>query len=375
MKLYEKTIPYPPEDFVRVEHESLKRYVSEVLHALNVPWNHAEIVADVLVVADLMGIESHGVQRLRRYTTGIKNGAIRPMTEIKVVRETPTTFLIDGGGGLGQVVSYEAMEMAVRKAEKMGVAVVGVRNSNHFGIAGYYALQAVRRNMIGIVMTNSGALVSYTNTVGRNIGTNPIAVGFPTRIPPPVLFDAATSVVPIGKIEVYAKQGKKIPLGWALLPDGRPAEDPKEVLEKKGSILPLGGLGEDFGGHKGGGLALVVDILCGVLTGANYGTYIKESPANEPPNVGHFMIAIDIKGITSIEEFLDRIESYRKYIKGLKKISEEVDIWIPGEKAWLTMETRKKIGIPIHRNILKEIKEEGEKVGVEFKVKILKETA
>ncbi|MEM2025776.1 MAG: Ldh family oxidoreductase [Desulfurococcaceae archaeon] len=374
-KLFEKTISTPSEEFVRVEWESLKRYVAEVLHSLGVPWQHAEIAADVLVVADLMGIESHGVQRLRRYTSGIKNGMIKPKTEIKIVVETPTTYLIDGGAGLGQVVSYEAMEMAVKKAQNIGVSVVGIRNSNHFGIAGYYALQAVKRNMIGIVMTNSGALVSYTNTVGRNIGTNPIAVGFPTKNPPPVLFDAATSVIPIGKIEVYAKQGKKIPFGWALSPNGKPEDDPKEVLDKKGSILPLGGLGEDFGGHKGAGLALVVDILCGVLTGANYGTFIKESTGNEPPNVGHFMIAIDISKITPMDEFLERIEGYRKYIKALKKISNDLEIWIPGEKAWLTMETRKKIGVPIHKNILREIKEEGEKIGVGFKVKIIKETA
>ncbi|MEM1589543.1 MAG: Ldh family oxidoreductase [Candidatus Bathyarchaeia archaeon] len=374
-RLYEKTIPVPPEEFVRVEWESLRNYVVDVFKAYNVPEEHANIVADVLVLADLMGIESHGVQRLRRYTVGIQIGSVNPKANITIVKESPSTAWIDGGQGLGHVVAYNAMEIAIKKAREAGVSVVGVRNSHHFGIAGYYALQAVKKNMIGIVMTNSEALVAYTHTVGRNVGTNPIAFGFPTKTPPPILFDAATSVIPVGKVEVYAKEGKKIPLGWAISPEGKLLDDPKEVLARKGAILPLGGLGEEFGGHKGAGLALVVDLLCGVLTGANYGRNVKHTTEKEPANVGHFMIAINIDELTSLDYFLQRVEEYKAYVKGLSKISGNVEVWVPGEKAWLTMETRRKIGIPIHKNILWEIKEEGEKVGVGFKVKILKETA
>ncbi|MEM1514747.1 MAG: Ldh family oxidoreductase [Thermoproteota archaeon] len=376
LRLYEKTPPVPPEEFVRIEWTSLKKYVTDVLSSLKVPRDHAEIVADVLVTADLMGIESHGVQRLRRYTVGIQVGSVNPKANVIIVKETGPTALIDGCSGLGQVIAYRAMEMAIEKAKKMGVSAVGVRNSHHFGIAGYYALQAVKSGLIGIVMTNSETLVSYTHTVGRNIGTNPIAVGFPTKSPPPILFDAATSVVPIGKIEVYAKEGKKIPPGWALSPEGKIIEDPIEVLNRKCSLLPLGGLGEEFGGHKGAGLSLVVDMLCGVLTGANYGMFVKHTADKEKANVGHFMVAIDIDKISSLDLFLERVENYREYIRGLRKISENVEVWIPGEKAWLTMETRKRIGIPVHKNILKEIKEEGERLGVSTNIiKILKETA
>ncbi|MBS7621831.1 Ldh family oxidoreductase, partial [Candidatus Bathyarchaeota archaeon] len=171
--------------------ESLRNFVAAVLTSYNVPKEDSQIVADVLVTADLMGIESHGVQRLKRYTTGIQVGSVNPKANIKVVSESASTALVDGDSGLGQVVAYKAMEIAVKKADGVGVSVVGVRNSHHFGIAGYYALQAVKRNMIGIVMTNSEALVAYTYSVGRNVGTNPIAVGFPTKKPPPVLFDAA----------------------------------------------------------------------------------------------------------------------------------------------------------------------------------------
>ncbi|MEM3581037.1 MAG: Ldh family oxidoreductase [Candidatus Bathyarchaeia archaeon] len=339
------------------------------------PKENSQIVADVLVTADLMGIESHGVQRLRRYTTGIQIGSVNPRPSIKIVSESASTALIDGDSGLGQVVAYKAMEIAVKKAGEVGVSAVGVRNSHHFGIAGYYALQAVKRDMIGMVMTNSEALVAYTHSVGRNIGTNPIAVGFPTRKPPPVLFDAATSVVPIGKIEVYAKEGKKIPLGWATSSEGRLLDDPREVLARKGALLPLGGFGEEFGGHKGAGLALVVDLLCGVLTGASYGKNVKHTTEKERANVGHFMIAIDINNLTPIGTFLERVEEYRVYVKSLTRISGDAEIWIPGEKAWLTMETRKKIGIPVHKNILKELGEEAEKAGIKFDIKILKETA
>ncbi len=332
-KLYEKTVPTPPYEYVRVDHESLRNFVAAVLTSYNVPKEDSQIFADVLVTADLMGIESHGVQRLKRYTTGIQVGSVNPKANIKVVSESASTALVDGDSGLGQVVAYKAMEIAVKKADGVGVSVVGVRNSHHFGIAGYYALQAVKRNMIGIVMTNSEALVAYTYSVGRNVGTNPIAVGFPTKKPPPVLFDAATSVVPIGKIEVYAKKGKKIPLGWAISPEGRPLDDPKEVLAKKGALLPLGGFGEDFGGHKGAGLALVVDILCGVLTGANYGKNVKHTTEKERANVGHFMIAMNIDKLTPIDTFLERIEEYRVYVKSLTRISTDAEVWIPGEKA------------------------------------------
>ncbi|MEM2517759.1 MAG: Ldh family oxidoreductase [Candidatus Bathyarchaeia archaeon] len=375
VRLYEKTVPVPPEEFVRVEWESLRSYVADVLKAYNIPEEHSNIVADVLVSADLMGIESHGVQRLRRYTVGIQVGSVNPKTNISIVKESPSTVWIDGGSGLGHVVAYKAMNIAIKKAMDTGVSVVGIRNSHHFGMAGYYALQAVRSNMIGLVMTNSEALVAYTHTVGRNVGTNPIAFGFPTRNPPPILFDAATSVIPIGKVEVYAKEGKKMPLGWAISPEGKLLDDPKEVLARKGAVLPLGGFGEEFGGHKGAGLALVVDLLCGVLTGANYGKNVKHTTEKERANVGHFMMAINIDKLTSLDYFLQRVEEYKEYVKSLSKVSEDAEIWIPGEKAWLTMETRKKIGIPVHKNILKEIMEEGEKVGVDFKVKVLKETA
>lgn len=370
-KLYEKTVPAPLENYVRVDHNSLRGFVADVFSALDVPTESALIVADALVMADLMGVESHGVQRLSRYTGGILMGSVNTRANVKIVRQTASTALIDGESGLGQVTAYKAMEIAIKKAEEAGASIVGVRNSHHLGMAGYYALQAVNKKMIGVVMTNSEALVAYTHAKGRSLGTNPIAVGSPAKNPPPILFDAAMGVVSIGKIEVYSKEGKKIPLGWAMDSDGKLLDNPSEVLARKGALLPLGGLGEEMGGHKGAGLALIVDLLCGVLTGANWGKSVKHTLNKEPANVGHFMLAIDVKNFMPLNMFLENVEKLKDYIKGLPRMSQENNVWVPGEKAWLTMKTRERIGIPIHKNILKELENEGRKVGVDFKVKVL----
>jgi len=374
-RLYEKTVPTPPSDYVRLDYVTLKQFVADVFKALGVPSEDAEVAADVLVAADLMGVDSHGVQRLKRYTGGIRMGSVNPRAEVRVVKEGEATALIDGNAGLGQVVAFKAMRLAIEKARKVGVAAVGVRNSNHFGMAGYFVLQAIKENMIGGVLTNSEALVAYTHTLGRSFGTNPVAIGAPARYPPPIIFDAAVGVVPIGKVEIYAKEGKKLPLGWVIGPDGKLLEDPKEALEKKAAVLPLGGLGEEMGGHKGAALALIVDLLSGILTGASWGKGVRHTLSDTPANVGHFIIALDIESFMPLEQFLDRVEQLKSYVKSLPKISEDSEVWIPGEKAWLTMETRKHIGIPVHRNVLKELIDEGEKAGVKFNVKMLKETA
>ncbi len=371
MELYERTPPIPPEEYVRIDAEKLKEYVCKVIEAFNVPEHDARIVADVLVTADLFGIESHGVQRLGRYVRGLKSGSIKAKPQIKVVRDSPACALIDGDSGLGQVVCMKAVQIAIEKAEKCGVGVVGVRNSNHFGIAGYYALKISSRKMIGIVLTNSRPLACYTHTIGRNIGTNPIAISIPTKEPPPYLFDAATSVVPIGKIEVLVKEGRKAPLGWGVDEHGELTEDPKIILER-GAVLPLGGLGEVLGGHKGSGLSISIDILCGVLTGANWGLNVGLAVEGRRANVGHFIVAINIESFMEFDQFTDRMEEFRSYIKSLPKHPKAERIWIPGEKAWLTMQTRLKIGIPIHKAIIEELKAIGSEVGLEFELEKMK---
>jgi L-2-hydroxycarboxylate dehydrogenase (NAD+) len=362
--VYEKT-PAPPEDYVRVKADELRELVKKVFVKLGVPEQDAWITADNLVEADLRGIESHGVQRLKRYVNGLKAGSVKARPEIRVVREGPSYAVVDGDMGLGQVVSSYAVKLAVEKARKADVAMVVVRNSNHYGIAGYWSTKIMEEDMLGVSMTNSRPLVAYTGTLKRIIGTNPISIAAPTLEPPPFILDMATSVVPSGKLEVYRRKGKKIPLGWAIGPDGKLTDNP-EVAMKEGALLPLGGLGELLGGHKGSGLSVMVDILSGVLSGAAWGPYVGYTVANQPPNVGHFFMAVNIEAFMPLDEFKKRMTEYVRTLKSIEKHPDFDYIWIPGEKSWMTRETRLRKGVPVYKKVFNEIKEICGEVGVEF---------
>ncbi len=361
---YEKTSPYPVEDYVRVPHSVLHKFVAAVFRALGLSDSDAEIASRVVVTADLMGIESHGVQRLKRYYyTPLRNGIVNPRAKISVVRQGKAFAVLDAGNGSGLVVATKAMDMAIDIAKRSGIAVVFVRNSSHFGIAGYYAMMAIERGLIGIALTNTRPLVAYTNTVGRNIGTNALAIGFPTPSPPPILIDMATSVVPRGRIEVYRRLGRRIPMGWGIDEEGKLTDDPVAVLER-GALLPLGGLGELFGGHKGSCLAIAIDLLAGLLPGNAWGPHVGSPSGDKPPRVGHLLAAIDVEAISDRDEYMRSIGEFKRYIKSLRKHPKADRVWIPGEKAWLTMETRKRIGIPIHISTLRELEELSTELGI-----------
>lgn len=358
LTMFEKEVLVDPKEYVRIDHKLLRLWITEIFVSLGLRSEDAEVISDVLVTADLMGISSHGVQRVKRYVDGIKVGAVNPKPEIKIV-ERGATALVDGDNGLGHPTSVKAMALAIAKAESYGIGISLVRRSHHFGIAGYYALKAVDKGFIGVSMTNSEALVSYVNSLGRFLGTNPLAVAVPTPTPPPILFDAATSIVPVGKVEIYAKLGREIPEGWVIDSEGNylkgnASEVLKAIKNHRASILPLGGLGEEFGGHKGSGLSLVIDIISGVLSGAAWGPHVGYTTVKEA-NVGHAFIALNIEFFMDKNTFYERISKYIKEIKELKKHPKAYKVWIPGEKSWLTMETRKKLGIPIHKNVLKEL--------------------
>ena len=363
--LYEKKRPEPLEEYYRVPVDVLKEYTIEFFKAFGVCDRDAEIAADVIITADLFGIESHGVQRLRRYYyTPLAKGVIKPHGNISIVKEGPTYAVVDGNNGIGLIIGVKAMRIAIKKAKKSGVGFVLVRNSSHYGIAGYHAKVASDNGLIGISMTNSQPLVAYTNTIGRNIGTNPIAVAIPTKNPPPILIDMATSIVPMGKIEVALRLKKEIPLGWGMNERGELTKNPKDIFHG-GALLPLGGLGETLGGHKGSCLAILVDILSGVLPKSGWGANVYSPSSGRSPKVGHFFMAIDIEKVMPIEEFYSLIEAYKKYIKGLKKHPNADRIWIPGEKSWRTMTTRMKLGIPIHISVMKELEEISRELGIE----------
>jgi len=240
---------------VYVAVDRLRSFVTDALIRMGVPGADAEIVADVLLSADLYGIESHGISRLRMYYQRIKNGQQKAVTNWSIVKETPTTAVVDGGNGMGMVVAYHCMRLAIEKARQHGLGAVAVRNSGHYGIAGYYTRMAVRAGMVGVTLTNARPAIPPTFGVRPLLGTNPIAVSVPTDEAFPFTFDASMSIAPRGKIEVAARAGKPIPAGWVIRSDGTLTTESAQVIEEmdkgEAALLPLGGAGELMGGHKG----------------------------------------------------------------------------------------------------------------------------
>jgi LDH2 family malate/lactate/ureidoglycolate dehydrogenase len=332
-----------------VDAEKLKSFVKRIFIALNVPQEDAEVTADVLVNADLRGIESHGVARIMRYVGRIRDKLIEPKPKINIVSETQSTILIDGGNGLGQVVGALAMRRCIAKAKNTGVCIASVRNSNHYGIAGYYAMMALKEDMIGISLTNTYPLVSPTYGRRALIGTNPIAVAVPTKNETPFVLDMATSVVPIGKIEVYSRRGYKAPIGWGRDLEGRDTTDPKAILQG-GTLLPLGGT-EEHAGYKGYGLAVLVDILTGVLSGGAFGLYVGRPDEPIPSKIAHFFGAINIDSFVNKEEFKERMDAMVRCIKDSPKTPGHNRIFLAGEIEAETEKRRKVEGIPMHKKV------------------------
>ncbi len=343
-----------------VRAETLRHFCQRVFERLEVPEEEAAITADVLVTADLRGIDSHGVARLRRYVDGLRGGRMIANPRVQVIRETPSTVLIDGGGGLGQPIGVRAMRLAMDKAQEVGAGFVAVRNSNHFGIAGYYAIMALDHDCIGLSMTNASPLV--VPTFGREavLGTNPISVAAPAGQERPFVLDMATSVVPRGKLELYHRQAKPLPEGWAVDQRGATTTDAGAILKNLserlgGGILPLGGEGEALGGHKGYGLTLMVDILSGVLGGAGYADRVHpkgEEGKMKPGNVGHLFGALLIEAFHPLDEFKAAMDDLIRRLKGSAKAEGESRIYIHGEKEWEMEEERRKRGIPLHPRVV-----------------------
>lgn len=356
----------PESEYVRVDQNSLRQYVAQVFERLGVDHDDALITADVLVAADLRGVDSHGVQRLGRYVGRIKKGLIDPRAKPSVIHESPATAVVDGGNALGQPVGKFGMELCLRKAEQTGGAFVAVRNSNHFGIAGYYAMLALPRNMIGLSFTNSRPLCVPTYGKEVIIGTNPISIAVPAGNELPFVLDMATSVVPIGKIEVAARKGASIPQGWAVDRDGKPTSNPKAVLDG-GGVLPLGGTAE-FSGYKGYGLAVMVDILSGILSGAAFGDLVdsKVNGKEAPANVGHFFAALRIDAFRSLDDFKMAMDMMLRRLKSSAKAEGESRIYVAGEKEFEREREHRQYGIPLYYKVVEEIRQIGEDLGVEW---------
>lgn len=358
----------------RVQAEPLKGFCRRVFEKLDVPPEDAQVTADNLVLADLRGISSHGVARLRRYVKGLQDGVMLANPKIEVVQETATTALIDGGAGLGQPVSARAMRLAIQKAREAGAGFVAVRNSNHYGIAGYYALMALQEEMIGISMTNAAVLVVPTFGRDAMLGTNPISVAAPAGEERAFVLDMATSTVPRGKLEVYDRQEKPLPLGWATDERGVATEDASKVLKNLlaragGGLLPLGGAGELMGGHKGYGLALLVDVLCGVLPGAGYANTIYPKTAEGKPlpaNVGHFFGALRVDGFRPLDEFKATMDDIIRRLKRSPKAEGEERIYIHGEKEFEMEDERRLGGVVLHPKVVTDLQGIADELGLVY---------
>jgi len=311
----------------------------------------ARTAADILLEADLRGVDSHGIIRLDTYYgTRLRKGLIDPHAPLTVVRETGTTLALDGGHGLGQIVAHNAMARCIEKARQSSIAMTTVRNSNHYGIAGYYAMMALPHDMIGISLTNSQPLIAPSHSRVALLGTNPIAVAVPAGGERPYVLDMATSIVPIGRITVYQKAEKKVPAGWGIDPQGRVTEDPNQILNG-GALLPLGGT-DEMRGYKGYGLSLLVDLLSGLLSGAAFGGHVGQS-SNAPANVGHFFAAMRIDLFRSAEEFKSDMDTYLREIKSAPLAAGEERILIHGEKEFEKRAINEKNGVPLMQPVVK----------------------
>lgn len=331
---------------------------------------HAALATDVLIKSDLRGIDSHGVARLSGYVRLWEKKRINATPEIKIVHETPTTATVDGDAGLGLVVAPFAMKLAIEKAEKYGSGWVAVKNSNHFGIAGYHSLMAVEKDMIGISMTNASPLVAPTYANERLLGTNPMCYAFPAGKYPPVIVDMATAAAANGKLEIAQRANKNVPEGWIQDKEGNSSIDPSE-LKNGGSLLPLGS-DKDHGSHKGYGLSATVDILSAVLSGANYGPWVPPFVAFLEPSanpvgegLGHFFGAMRVDGFRPAQDFKDHLDNWIERFKSAKTIDTNKKVIIPGEPEYDFEQERKVSGIPIIDVVVNDLNELATKLGIE----------
>ncbi|MCD6454183.1 MAG: Ldh family oxidoreductase [Candidatus Aminicenantes bacterium] len=359
------------QEWISVKIDDLFETVVEVFEKLGVPKEDGKIIADVLISADRRGIDSHGVARLKRYVDGIRNGVMNPKTEITVVKETPVSMVVDGGAGMGQVVAYRVMKKCIEKAKKNYLCFATIRNSNHYGIAGYYSMMALKEGLIGISMTNAAPLVIPTFGKDAVLGTNPISVAVPAKNEKPFVLDMATSTVPRGKLEVYNRLGKKIPLMWATDENGVPTDDPARVLRnllerKGGGLLPLGGADELTGGHKGYGLALLVDIFSGVFSSGAWGTDVY-GKKGQPANVCHFLGAISPDAFIGLEGISENMDNIIRMLKNAPKAEGKDRIYIHGEKEF-EKEKERNEEVPLYYKVYDTIKYICNELGVEFKL-------
>jgi L-2-hydroxycarboxylate dehydrogenase (NAD+) len=348
---------------VYVPISQLTDFMIRALLKMGVPQEDAKIVAEVLIASDVYGVQSHGIAHLRMYYQRIKSGLMQPVTNWTIAHETPTTAVIDGGNGMGMVVAYHAMKAAIEKARQHGLGAVAVRNSSHYGIAGYYSRMAVRAGMAGMSFTNAHPSIAPTFGVEPMLGTNPIAFSAPTDEDFTFTFDAATSIAPRGKIEIAERAGKSIPVGWVIKQDGSLATESSHLIEDmdkgEAALLPLGGSGELMGGHKGYGLATIVEILSAAFQDGAYLSELndKDKDGNpHPSRIGHFFLAINIEHFVPIDHFRKTVGGIVRELREYGNALGDHKIYTAGEKAHENAVLARRAGVKIPPGVQKMLK-------------------
>ncbi|NMA85127.1 MAG: Ldh family oxidoreductase [Epulopiscium sp.] len=360
-------------DVVWIDFDMMEQFMVDVFKAVGVPEEDAKICADILIESDKRGIDSHGVGRLKPiYIDRIWEGVQQPITKIDIIKEGPTTAVLDGNHGMGHVIGYRAMEMAIKKAKNYGMGMVAVRNSTHYGIAGYFTTMATQEGMIGITGTNARPSIAPTFGVEPMLGTNPLTFGMPTDEDFPFVLDCATSVSQRGKIEVYGRANKELPEGWVIGEEGEARTDTQQVLidltKGKAALAPLGGLGEEQGGYKGYGYATVVEILSAALQGGSFLRALSgfDIEGNKIPyGLGHFFIAIDISAFIELEDFKKTAGDICRELRASTKAKGQEHIYTAGEKEHLAWLERKDKGVPVGGVLQKQMIELRDKLGLE----------
>ena len=346
---------------VLADGPALQDTVAGVFARMGVPPDDAALAADVLVLADLRGVDSHGVSNmLRSYVAGYQEGSINPRPEWRVVRETPSTATIDSDRGLGIIVTPQAMELAIRKAANVGVGMVAIGNARHLGMASYHAMLALPHDMIGVCMTSCPPSVLPTFGAEPRLGTNPIAVAVPAGEEPPFVFDAATSSVAVNKIRIAQRLGADIPGGWLADADGTPIMD-EGPAPGDFNLVPLGG-NRELGSHKGYGLSCVVDILAGVLTGFGYGAV----PGR--PNFGHYVAAYSVEAFTEVAQFKREMDEWLRMMKATKPAPGHDRVLVAGQPEAEMELVRRAEGIPLHPEVAQWLRDACAELGVECRI-------
>jgi L-2-hydroxycarboxylate dehydrogenase (NAD+) len=349
-------------DYSRFDATEIKRWTSDVFEKLGAPADDARMTTDALIHADLMGIDSHGLNRStnQNYFGGLKSGAINGSAVPEIVHEAASTAVIDGQNGLGPVASTVAMELAIAKAKETGAGFVSIRGSNHYGAASHYAMMALPNNMIGFSMTVGGLGVVATGGRGRRVGINPMSVAAPAGTSDPFILDIATSVVAAGKLELARMKEQPVPVGWIVDSNGNDATDPNEFW-KGGAILPLGG-GSSTGGYKGYGLSVMIDILAGVLSGGGFAAELRESMSSG--GTCHFQGALAINAFISVEGFKAIMDRMIEYLKATEPAEGSTGVLVHGEREIAIERERTLKGIPYHRDVVGRLEAFSNEVGV-----------